>query len=227
MKKNDESFYMNQLISIIIPVKNGENYLAEALEGIKKQNMNVEIIVVDDGSTDSTVEIAEKYNCKIVKHEKCLGQVAGKNSGLKIAAGEFIMFHDHDDLLENGALEIMFNEFKEDNDLMVVNAKVKDFISPDAKNKKQMIKAEPYFGCLAGSLLIKKKVFDLIVFFDESVQTGELLDLTAKFKKYTIKVKKIEFVSSYRRIHDTNHGKINKGNEFKDYALLSRGKLKR
>lgn len=214
------------LISIIMPVKNGENYLAEALECIKKQNMHVEIIVINDGSTDKTLEIAKKYACKIVNHEKCLGQVIGKNSGLKVASGEYIMFHDHDDFLKDDALKTMMNEFENDHDLMVVNAKVKDFISPDAKIKTQPIKQDAYYGCLGGSMLIKKAVFDKIGLFDETIKAGEIIALTAKFEKNNIKVKKIDFVSSNRRIHDTNYGKMNKKNEFKDYASLLRGKIK-
>ena len=60
---------MNELISIIIPVKNGHKYLGEAIAGIRKQNMNVEILVVDDASTDDTALIAESLGCKVLRHE--------------------------------------------------------------------------------------------------------------------------------------------------------------
>lgn len=57
---------MNKLISIIIPVKNGEKYIAETLDGIKKQDLNTEIIVFDDGSTDNTAEIAKNMIVKLL-----------------------------------------------------------------------------------------------------------------------------------------------------------------
>ena len=66
---------MNKLISIIIPVKNGEKYIAETLDGIKKQDLNTEIIVFDDGSTDNTAEIAKKYDCKVITHKTSKGPV--------------------------------------------------------------------------------------------------------------------------------------------------------
>ena len=52
---------MNDLISVIIPCQNGTNYIKEAIDSVKKQNMNTEIIVIDDGSTDNTAEFAK--NC--------------------------------------------------------------------------------------------------------------------------------------------------------------------
>ena len=101
---------MNDLISVIIPVKNGSKYIAEAIKGIQKQNMNVEIIVVDDCSNDTTVEIAKLFDCKIVRHDVSKGPVAGKNSGLKVAAGKYVMFHDHDDVIRDGVLQKLYDE---------------------------------------------------------------------------------------------------------------------
>ena len=74
---------MNKLVSIIMPVKNGNNYIREAIESIKNQNVNSEIIVIDDGSTDNTASIAEELGCNVIKHEINKGQVAAKNTGLK------------------------------------------------------------------------------------------------------------------------------------------------
>ena len=122
---------MNDLISVKIPVKNGAKckYLNQAIEGILAQKMNVEIIVVDDCSADNTIEIAQNYGCKIVKHETSKGQVAGKNSGLKVAEGKYILFHDHDDIMMEGALQKLYEEFEPD--FMAVEAKVQDWYSPD------------------------------------------------------------------------------------------------
>ena len=218
---------MNKLVSIIMPVKNGNNYIREAIESIKNQDVNSEIIVIDDGSTDNTASIAEELGCKVIKHEINKGQVAAKNTGLKNARGNFIIFCDHDDLLEPNALKTMLEEFEQDAGLMVVIAKIRDFISPDARNLTRSIKTEPYYGCLGGAMLIRREVFDKIGLFDESVQAGEVLALTSNFAEYKIKIKKIDMVSSKRRIHDTNYGIINSRNEFKDYAALLRAKVRK
>lgn len=219
---------MNDLISVIIPVKNGSNYINQAIEGILKQNMNVEIIVVDDCSTDNTVEIAEGYGCKIVRHEASKGQVAGKNSGLKVAKGKYILFHDHDDIMQNGALKKLYEEFEPD--VMAVEAKVQDWYSPDLSEKERKnihIKPEPYWGLFTGAILIKKEVFDTIGEFNESVHTGEIIEWQSKMDLNGFKIKKIDFVSTKRRVHSTNFGKTNKQTEFKNYAAILRAKLKK
>ena len=71
---------MKKLISVIIPVKNGSNYLREAIDSLKKQDVPFQIIVVDDGSTDDTAAIASSCGCEVVSHPFCKGQVAAKNT---------------------------------------------------------------------------------------------------------------------------------------------------
>ena len=65
---------MQDLISVIIPSYNGEKYIKECIESIQKQNMNTEIIVVDDISTDKTVEIARGMGCKVIVNTEHKGQ---------------------------------------------------------------------------------------------------------------------------------------------------------
>lgn len=219
---------MNDLISVIIPVKNGKNYLKEAIEGIKNQKMNVEIIVVDDCSTDNTVEIAESYGCKIICHKTSRGQVIGKNSGLKAAKGKYILFHDHDDIMQEGALQRLYYEFEPD--VMAVEAKVQDWYSPDLSEEeklKTIIKQEPYWGLFTGAILIKKEVFDVIGYFNESVKAGEIIDWQSKMDSNGLKIKKVDFISTKRRFHSTNFGKINQKMEFKNYAAILRAKIQK
>jgi len=219
---------MNDLISVIIPVKNGSKYIEQAIKGIQKQGMDVEIIVVDDCSDDNTIEIAKNFGCKIVKHETPKGQVAGKNSGLKIAKGEYILFHDHDDVMNDGALKKLYDEFEAD--VMAVEAMVQDFYSPDLPKEvraKTPIKKEPYYGLFTGAILIKKEVFDKIGSFNESVHTGEIIEWQSKMGSNNFKIKKIDFVSTMRRVHSTNFGKTHQKIEFKNYAAILRAKIKK
>ena len=221
---------MNELISVIIPVKNGSNYIKEAIEGIKKQNMNTEIIVVDDCSDDNTVEIAKNLGCVVIQHEKTKGQVAGKNSGIKISKGKYIIFHDHDDVMEEGSLKRLYDELLKDDSLSAAEGKVLDFYSPDLskeEREKIKIKEEAYWGLFTGAILMKKDVFDKIGLFNESVHTGEIIEWQSKMNLNNLKIKKIDFISTKRRVHLTNFGKTNQKTEFQNYASILRAKLKR
>lgn len=218
----------NLLISVIIPVKNGGIYLREALEGIQQQKLNTEIIVVDDASTDDTIEIATNFGCIVIKHEKSLGPVIAKNTALKVARGNYILFHDGDDFMNNGVLAKMYDELHKDKSLSAVMAKVKDFISPDTKeNNTAQIKPEAYWGLFTGAILMKKEVFNEIGLFDESVTAGEIIDWQMKMKEKNLKIKKLDLISTNRRIHNTNFGRTSQNKEFKDYASLLRAKLVR
>ena len=105
------------LVSIIIPTYNGSKRITRTLESIINQDYdNLEIIVVDDVSTDNTVEICKNVlegssrKFRIVKREKNGHQSAARNSGLKVANGKYVIFFDHDDLCERNFVSSLCNE---------------------------------------------------------------------------------------------------------------------
>lgn len=108
------------LISIIVPVYNVEKYLAKCLDSIREQSYkNFEVILIDDGSTDSSVEICKEY-CSTDDRFKLItkkngGASTARNVGLKNATGKYIYFLDSDDWLKNNALETLINKSKSDN----------------------------------------------------------------------------------------------------------------
>lgn len=221
---------MNPLVSVIMPVKNGENYLSEALSAIKAQNVNMEIIVVNDASTDNSKKIAESFGCVILQHETCKGLVTSKNTALKIAKGKYVIFHDHDDLIRENSLTKMLQEFAQDDKIFAVMAKVQDFFCetlPETERKKIALRTDAYFGLFSGAILMKRELFEVIGLFDENLQAGDIIEWKAKVDKHNLPIKKLDFISCNRRIHNCNYGRINKDREFKDYATILRAKLKK
>lgn len=115
-------------VSIIIPVYNADLYLEQCLESILSQTLkNIEIICVDDGSTDKSLSIIEKYELtdkriSIIK-QKHYNSGKARNIGLKHANGEYVLFIDADDFLEMKAIEIMYSKAKSKNvDIVVFGA---------------------------------------------------------------------------------------------------------
>lgn len=112
-------------ISIIIPVFNAESFLSQCVESLIKQTLNdIEIILIDDKSTDLSLEIMQKFalcdsRIRIIMHEKNLGTFLARKSGIKEAKGEFIIFVDADDTLSLNACEILYKKAIESNADMV------------------------------------------------------------------------------------------------------------
>ena len=218
---------MNKLITVIIPVKNGTNYLREALESLRSQDMDLEIIVVDDASDDGTAALAEEYGCTVIRHDVCRGQVVAKNEGIAVARGGFIMFMDHDDVIRPGALKVMYETLEASPETAAVMAKVQDFISPEiGPMPGVLVRKEAYHGLFTGAVLIRKSALETIGPFNEDLHTGEIIEWQTKMDANHLQIKKIDFVATDRRIHRTNFGRTDAKTEFKDYAAILRERLK-
>lgn len=116
---------MKPLISVIVPVYNVEKYLKQCLDSIINQTLkNIEIICVDDGSTDKSLQILKDYsrqdNRIIIIEQKNLNAGVARNNGAKIANGDYLSFLDSDDIFELTMLEEMYNLAIIDNSDIVV-----------------------------------------------------------------------------------------------------------
>ncbi len=104
-------------VSVIIPVYNTEKYVADAINSVLDQSLdNVEVIVVDDGSTDGSLQVLKGFGNKIrLISKKNEGQGAARNDALRIANGEFVYFMDSDDLIERDTLKKCVDRCRRDN----------------------------------------------------------------------------------------------------------------
>ena len=110
---------MAELVSVIVPVYNAESVLPKTLSCIADQTYrNLEIILVDDGSTDSSGAICDRFaetdgRCKVI-HKANGGQGSAKNAGLTIASGEFLFFPDSDDIFSRDMVRILYEAVSKD-----------------------------------------------------------------------------------------------------------------
>lgn len=108
--------HKNPLVSIIVPAFNVENYIQKCIDSLVKQTYtNIEIIVIDDSSTDSTNKILKKNvsnKLHVLRHHKNKGQAAGRNLGLEKSKGEIILFVDADDYIERDTIEEVVSSFQ-------------------------------------------------------------------------------------------------------------------
>ena len=152
---------LNSLISVIVPVYNVEKYLSKCLESIINQTyQNLEIICVDDGSTDSSPKILEEYakkdtRIKILEQTNS-GQGVARNYAINLAKGEYIMFVDSDDWLSLNACEVLLNKISlTSSDFVIFGA----YLFDDNKNCERI--DSPYWSVDEYREILKRKeVFD-------------------------------------------------------------------
>ena len=93
------------MISVIVPIYNSNDTLSECLDGIFSNKVeNFEVIVVDDKSTDNSVEIAKNYDCKIIELNENKGPAFARNTGANSATGDLLLFIDSDVIINSDAL---------------------------------------------------------------------------------------------------------------------------
>lgn len=118
----------NVKVSVIIPVYNAEKYLEKCLDSVTRQTLSeMEIICVDDGSADSSLEILERYAASdpriLIKRQQNLFAGAARNNGMDTAKGKYLVFWDSDDYFEKNALETLYKKCeKEQADICLCGA---------------------------------------------------------------------------------------------------------
>ena len=128
----------NPEISIIVPVHNLEKYIETTVESLLNQTFSdIEIILVDDGSTDSSPmicdKLAEQHGCITAIHQENLGVSVARNTGVAAAKGKYIGFCDGDDTVEPDMYEFLYNLAVKDNaDISLCEVR---FILPDGSVK--------------------------------------------------------------------------------------------
>ena len=186
----------NPKVSIIIPVYNGENYLADAIESALNQSYeNCEVIVINDGSIDKSEEIAKSYKNKIRYIYKENGGVASAlNEGIKAATGEYISWLSHDDLYypDKVLKQVDFLRKQSNKEIIVAcNIEVVDSNLNLIEKHKLSEKLVKYplsyltFDVTTGlngcALLICKKLFERNGFFDLNLRTTQDYDMWSRF----------------------------------------------
>lgn len=172
-------------VSIIIPAYNAEKYIKKCLESVVNQTYkNIEVIVINDGSTDNTLEIIKKYKDIVLIDQENAGVSASRNSGIKKSTGDYIMFVDSDDYIDLDMVEKMINisnngktdiircgYIREYKDKSVPFKMVDKSIYVDDKNVVYNKFVKDYTLSSPCCQLIKKELIKKT--FDESISMGE------------------------------------------------------
>jgi glycosyltransferase involved in cell wall biosynthesis len=214
---------MSARVSAIVAVRDGEAYLAEAIESILAQTRPAaEVVVVDDGSDDGSAAIAEGFGEPVVcLRRPPLGLSAALNAGVQRAGGEMLAFLDADDLWMERRLELQVAAFERDPRLDVVFGATEQFLSPElSERERERIGNRPGVsaGRLRGAMLARAEVFERVGEFDERWNVGETVDWLARADDVGVRSLMPPEVVLRRRLHDSHmtHDRLNHA----DYARV-------
>ena len=193
-------------VSVIIPVYNGEDFLADAISSILRQNYEpMEIIVVDDGSTDGSAAIAKNYKDVRYIYQPNQGVASARNSGLSAAKGEFIAFLDADDTWPARKLQIQVEYLREHPSIMFTISKINNILEPGLNMQPQALQSilkSDQIGL--ATIVARKAVFDQIGGFNLRYQVGEDLEWFTRAKDEGIPLVILPDILLNRRIHNSN-----------------------
>ena len=206
---------MNQrglLVSVIMPVHNGERYLAEAVESVLGQSYTpFELIVMDDGSTDRSAQIAQGFGPAALRYHYQVnaGQSAARNRGVQLATGPLLAFLDHDDYWAPEKLALQVAVLSNAPSVEAVFGHVRQFVSPDvepAAAARVRYHAEIMPGHVPGTMLIRREVFDRVGLFDARLRVGEFVHWYARAVDLGLRSVLLPEVVMHRRLHSDNLG---------------------
>ena len=220
------------LISVIIPVHNGERYLAEAIESVLNQSYSAhEVIIVDDGSDDGSAEVARKFGSSVrYSHQPHSGISAARNQGVKLANGMYLAVQDADDVWVKEKSKLQMAAFDADPTLHMVTGQVRHFHSPELDQsiaQKTYCPPELMPGYVVGAL-IKRDFFERVGPFETEWQMGgEAMSWYMRATEMGLRMLTLPDLVIWRRLHEGNHTTKNRQHLGGEYARILKASLDR
>ena len=219
-------------VAIIIPVYNGAAYLAEALRSVLAQEACriTSVIVVDDGSTDTSASIAAAHPAPIrLIRQVHSGAAAARNRGFALATEDYVGYLDADDLLPPRSVAARVAALIADPALDAATGLVTQFISPDldaSAAARLHVPDHPMKGPLPGTILFRRRLFDRVGGFDTDLAQGDFIDWYLRARAAGMASCQLDTVVLQRRVHGTNLTLRDKAGR-KDYLTVVRRHLAR
>lgn len=211
-------------ISTILPVKNGSNFIRFAIISVLRQTLNSqEVIVVDDHSTDDTIDIVRKEFPKLlILNSTGYGQAQAVNDGILSSRGKYITFIDHDDEWEVSKSKIQASILDDHQNVEVVVGGVANFSSERAKSMKRFGPSR-----VLGACMFRRDVFDRVGLFDTSLGHHSIIEWWSRDEARNLHLLEIQEAQYFRRIHERNSGKLFKDDARQDLLRVLKRNAKR
>lgn len=202
-------------VTVIIPAYQAEAYIEATLVSLANQSATPkEILVVNDGCSDGTMDIVSRFPaCRVVDNGKNLGLAASLNHGIESATQPWIAFLDADDIWLERKLESQWNFVESNigsNENLLIFTHIEQFISPELpEDEKAKIKIPQKIlpGLMKNTLLTPREIFQRVGNFDTQWKVGDFVDWYARAKEHGVREHILSEVLVRRRIHRSNMGR--------------------
>lgn len=203
-------------VSVVVPVWNGATYLAEALQSVLQQEgANLQVIVVDDGSTDETAAVVQTFCPRVTYiYQSNQGPAAARNRGLQEATGDFIAFIDADDRWTTDRLKRQLTYLQATPTLDIVQEQIQYLHFGENGWQPH---AEPFFALHLATALFRRAVFSQVGLLDASLPYCEDVDWFFRAQSQGIAIAQQPAVAVYYRRH--KHNLTNRLDLVKKYTL--------
>lgn len=197
-------------ISCIIPCYNAERFLAEALDSVFAQSLPVsEVIVVDDGSTDRSADVAARHAGRVrYISQSNAGPAAARNRGVELTAGEFIAFLDADDVWHPQKLERQMARFDARPELEICVTHLSAFWEDEVRHEQAQRGVLGKGGAMPGyvmqTMLARRQSFEKAGPLNPALRYGEDTDWFIRARDSGLEIELIPDVLLYRRFHANN-----------------------
>lgn len=197
------------LVSVIVPVLDGESHIGAALESVLAQDHDaVEIVVVDDGSADRTGEIARSFEGVRVIRQENAGVAAARNRGVRESRGAYCAFLDHDDAWEPEKLRVQAAHLDAHPEIGFVVARLR-FLLEAGATRPTWLRPEllegPQPGRVPSNLMVRRRVFETVGPFRTTFQQGgEDVDWFARAADLDVRSEMLADALLLRRVHGDN-----------------------
>lgn len=205
----------NPLVSIVIPAFDSERFLGEAIESVLSQSYTpVETIVVDDGSSDGTAAVARAHPGVTLIEQENRGPSAARNRGFAASRGEFVAFHDADDVMTPDKLSVQVGHMLENPGVGCVLAEQELIVEAGAElpfwvdgtevetvmpPRPPELQDEPMVHPM--TMVVRRETFHLVGGFDESMRAAEDFDWMLRAAEEEVEIARLSDVLLRRRVH--------------------------
>lgn len=220
------------VVTCVIPVYNGQRYLAATIDSVLAQTHGaLDVVVVDDGSTDGSRAVAEAFGEPVRTIAQAnAGPAAARNTGIAAGRGELIAILDADDLWLPEKLERQI-AFLEANGHGATFTLIQNFwiesLAEEAERFRDHRVAQPLPGYVSSTLLARREAFDRVGVFDPARGHGEVQDWILRAREADVSIGLLPEVLTRRRLHESNRSRELQAQSREEFLQLVKAKLDR